>query len=662
MRTNSKRFFLSVVALTCFVLASAQQNTNDPVLLTIAGKPVTKSEFMAVYLKNNNKGNDIKKESISDYLEMYINFRLKVKEAEDLGYDTTKSFITELAGYRKQLAQPYLADKEANDKLINEAYERMQKKIRASHILINCVSEALPKDTLAAYNKIMQIRDRIIKGEDFSAVAKEVSDDYTAKDVPASKMSPFKKGNGGDLGYFTAFSMVYPFETAAYKTKAGEISMPVRTKFGYHIIKVTDIKPNEGQVQVAHIMIRTDFSDTSITKGKNKIFEIYNKIKAGESFEELAKKYSEDKSSAVKGGVMAPFTTGRMVPEFEVAAFALKNIGDMSEPLKTDYGWHIVKKIDIKPLPSFEDSKADIKAKIMRDVRSELPKRNLINKIKKEYNFVEYKKNLTPFYLLLDSTYFQGKWNAEKADNLKEVVFKIANKNFTQKDFAKYLAEHQVNRAPGPFEVIVNNQYEKYVDETAMEQENSKLEQKYPEFKNLMNEYRDGILLFELTDNKVWSKAVKDSMGLKDFYEKNKNKYMWDQRVDVTVYTCATEEVSKKVKELLKNKKAESDILNEVNKDSQLELKIENGRFSKGENKAVDLVQWKEGISNNVEVDKSIVFVDIHKILPAEPKTLAEAKGLVTVDYQNILEKEWIEQLRKKYPVTVDKVVLETIK
>ncbi|MFA6925311.1 MAG: peptidylprolyl isomerase, partial [Bacteroidales bacterium] len=405
-----------------------------------------------------------------------------------------------------------------------------------------------------------------------------------------------------------------------------------------------------------------DFSDTSIAKGKNKIFEIYNKIKAGESFEELAKKYSEDKSSAVKGGVMAPFATGRMVPEFEAASFALKNKGDISEPIKTDYGWHIIKKIDLKPLPSFEDAKADIKAKILKDVRSELPKRNLINKIKKENNFVEYKKNLSPFYTLLDTTYFQGKWNAEKADNLKEVLFKLANKNYTQKDFAKYLAEHQVSRAPGSFEVIVNNQFEKYVDDATIEHENSKLEQKYPEFKNLMNEYRDGILLFELTDNKVWSKAVKDSVGLKDFYEKNKNKYTWEQRVDATIYTCATEDVSKKVRELLKDKKVESDILNEINKNSQLELKIENGKYSKGENKAIDLIQWQEGISNNIEVYKSNVFVDVHKILPSEPKTLAEAKGLVTVDYQNVLEKEWIEQLRKKYPVTVNKEILSTIK
>ncbi|MFA6924460.1 MAG: peptidylprolyl isomerase, partial [Bacteroidales bacterium] len=215
MKANSKRFFLSVFTSVFFVIVFAQQKNNDPVLLTIAGKPITKSEFMAVYLKNNNKGSDLKQESISDYLEMYINFRLKVKEAEELGYDTTKSFVSELNGYRKQLAQPYLADKEANDKLINEAYDRMKKKIRASHILINCISEALPKDTLAAYNKIMQIRERILKGEDFSTVAKEVSDDYTAKDVPASKMSSLKKGNGGDLGYFTVFNMVYPFETVA---------------------------------------------------------------------------------------------------------------------------------------------------------------------------------------------------------------------------------------------------------------------------------------------------------------------------------------------------------------------------------------------------------------------------------------------------------------
>ena len=707
-----KKYFLLLIS-GILIGSIYSQKVEDPILLTISGKPIKKSEFLSVYQKNNNKSNNVKQESISEYLEMFINFRLKVKEAEELGYDTTKSFLTELDGYRKQLTQPYLVDKSVNDKLINEAYERLQKRIRASHLLIKCESEALPKDTIEAYDRILIIRDAI-NGKDvvnllkqyenvvkiamlpsskpthedslkvkerinslkelvselskykpeerFAKAAYHISDDLSAHDAKATKNSQFRKGNSGDLGYFTAFSMVYPFENAAYNTKENEISMPFRSKYGYHLVKVTDIKSNPGQVQVAHIMIRTDFSDSSIIKGKQKITEIYNKVKAGENFEDLAKKYSDDKSSAVKGGVMGSFTTGRMVPEFENASFNLKNNGDVCEPIKSDFGWHIIKRLDLKSLQSFDEMKSDLKAKIGRDTRAELPRKVLIAKIKKENNFIEFRKNLKPIYTLLDTSFFNSRWNASKADGLKEVVCKICNKNYTQKDFANYLALHQTNRAPAPYEVVVNKQFDNYINELAIACEDSRLEEKYPEFKNLMNEYRDGILLFELTDNKVWSKAVKDSVGIANYYEKNKSKYIWEQRVDATIYNCSSEDIAKKVREMIANKKSESDILSEINKDSQLNLKIENNKFTKGENKSIDQIQCKEGLSSNINVDKSIVFVDIHKILQSEPKTLAEAKGLVTVDYQNILEKEWIDLLRRKYPVVVNQEVFSTIK
>jgi peptidyl-prolyl cis-trans isomerase SurA len=322
----------------------------SPVLLTIAGTPVSKDEFEKVYRKNNQKLDSYDMKDLREYLELYINYKLKVKEAESLKLDTGITFINELKGYRKQLAQPYMSDKEVTDALIKEAYERLQKDVRASHILINLAPDALPKDTLEVYNRALKIRDMISRGADFEKVARDSSNDPSAKD------------NGGDLGYFTGMQMVYPFETAAYNTKPGNLSMPVRTKFGYHIIKVHDIREAQGEIKVAHIMVKlgSDASENYAATAKNKIDEIYSKLKSGEQFEDLAIKYSDDKGSAKNGGQLPPFGTGRMVPEFEKAAFDLKKDNDISVPVKTSYGWHIIKRLEKKDVPSFEQKKNEI--------------------------------------------------------------------------------------------------------------------------------------------------------------------------------------------------------------------------------------------------------------------------------------------------------------
>ncbi len=294
-----------------------QAQTKDSVLLNVAGNNITKAEFERVYYKNNNKENSNDEKSVREYLDLYINYKLKVKEAEALKMDTAQAFIDELAGYRKQLAQPYLTDKDVNDNLIKEAYDRLQKDVKASHILLKLNPDALPKDTLAAYNRIMKIREKLLKGADFAKMARDSSEDPSAKE------------NSGDLGYFTGMQMVYPFETAAYTTKVGQISMPVRTRFGYHLIKVDDIRPAVGEIHAAHIMIRCTSTDAdSIQKeAKRKIDEINGKLKAGAKFEDMVTQYSDDKGSVSNGGILPWFGTGKMVPEFEKAAFALKKEG-----------------------------------------------------------------------------------------------------------------------------------------------------------------------------------------------------------------------------------------------------------------------------------------------------------------------------------------------
>ena len=652
-RILSKSLLLPVT-LFLFNSSFAQKN-KDAVLMTIGSTKVTVAEFNNVYHKNNSAEvkNDTK--SLNDYVDLFVNFKLKVKEAEEQHLDTAKAFKEELSGYRKQLAQPYLTDKNINEKLLKEAYDRLQEDVRASHILVKVSESALPKDTLEAYNKILKIRARILKGEDFNKVASEkgISDD------------PSSKENGGDLGYFTALQMVYPFETAAYNTKVGEISMPVRTRFGYHIIKVVDRRKAQGEVLVAHIMVKTtpNMSKADSLNAYTKAMEIYTKLKAGSKFDELAGQFSDDKQSSKKGGELPWFGTNRMPPEFEKASFALQNKNDFSEPIRTKYGWHIIKLIDKRGLGTFDNMKNELKDKVTKDSRSQAGRMSLIAKVKSEYKFKENLQARDEFYKLADSTMFSGHWEAAQAAALKKTMFNFNDKTYTQTDFANYIASHQGKRPKMDEKMFINQLYSQFVDETAVAYEEFRLDQKYPEFKALMEEYHDGILLFELTDQKVWAKAVKDTTGSKDFYEKNKSNYMWAERADASVYSCSNENVAKEVRGFLNAKKSEKDILADINKDSQLNLQVESRLFNKGDNEFVDK-NWKQGVSSDIvsEKDKKIVLVSVNKIVPPGAKTYQDSKGMVTSDYQNYLEKQWLGELKKKYSVTIDKNILATIK
>lgn len=645
-----KNLFFSIFCSALFAGTSLAQ--NDAVLMTIAGDKITVGEFLSVYKKNNYKeSTSIDKKAIDTYLDMYVNFRLKVQEAREMGLDTSKAFKEELNGYRKQLSAPYLTDKDVNENLLKEAYDRMQWDVRASHILVKCAPDALPKDTLAAYQKIMKLRSRVLK-EDFNKVAKEpgVSDDPSAKE------------NGGDLGYFTAFSMVYPFETACYSTEVGKISMPVRTQYGYHIVKVIDKKPHS-EILTAHIMLKTTkgMSAEDSLKAKQKIDEIYQKAKKNEDFGALAKQFSDDHGTQSKGGELPPLSLGASFPqEFKDAALALKNDGDVSEPLRTRFGWHIIKRISVKTPVTFEESKTDLKNKISKDLRSSKGREVLLAKIKKDYAFKEDVKALNAFYPLMDSSVFKGKWQAAKDAKLNKQMFNLQDKKFTQQDFAKYIESHQTQRPAIDFKIIVNTMYKNFVDESCIAYEETRLDIKYPEFKMLMDEYRDGILLFELTDKKVWSKAVKDTVGLKNYYENNKDKFMWDERLDATIYSCSDEKIAKIVRDMLKKKKTEKEVLAAVNKNSQLNVSAETKLFQKGDNPILD--SWTPGVTASKTVNGKIVFADIRKIMKPEPKSFNDSKGLVTAEYQSAVEKEWMDSLKKKYTVQVNKDVLSGIK
>ena len=663
MKLRNNRFL--IVAILVFIgSALFSQSRKDDVLMTIAGDNVTQSEFLHVYLKNNVNNDVIDKKSLEDYLELYINFKLKVKEAEELGMDTIKAYIDELNGYRSQLAQPYLIDEEVTEKMLLEAYERMFYDVRASHILIRVGEDAIPEDTLAAYNKITDIREMIMAGSDFGEMAVEYSEDPSAKDRPATGRRPYTKGNRGDLGYFTVFDMVYPFESGAYTTQVSYVSEPIRTSYGYHLIKTTEKKEAMGQVQVAHILIMVpqNASHEDSLLAEEKINLAYEEIMNGEDYAAVVKKYSDDKGTVEKGGVLPWFGVNRMIPEFIVRISELEKLGDLTEPFVTIYGWHIVKLLDQKEIGSYEENSQNLKQKIAKSDRARQSTVSFIANLKKEYKFKEYPQNLKPLYgVISDTAIFKGRWDVNSAKDLIDPLFELDGQTYSQWDLAKYIADKQSSGLKESIEIYVNKKYKTWMEETIISYENSRLETKYPEFKALLKEYRDGILLFELTDEKIWSKAISDTSGLKTFYENNKKNYMWTERVDATIYMVENVEYLKKILKLAKKDVPKNDILNQINHDSLIYVRIVRDEYELGDNEIIDAQEWIPGITDTFNHEGETVFIQIHEVMAPQPKLLSETRGIITADYQNYLEEQWIKELRAKYKVVVNKEVLNSI-
>lgn len=648
-----KKKLLVVLGILFVIGVKAQK---EPILMEIDGKPVTKSEFLQIYLKNNTDPK-YDKVSLDEYMELFKKFKLKVAEAEALGYDTIPKLKKELDGYRKQLALPYLVDAAKNDELINEAYDRTINEVRASHILVRLESNASPADTLAAYNRIIGMKRRIEKGEDFASVAKgkNGSDD------------PSAVNNGGDLGYFNAFQMVYAFEDMAFKTPVGNISEPFRTRFGYHIVKVTDKRPARGTIKVAHIMVAVPKTATpeDISNSEKKINEIYGKLEAGSKFEDLAKDFSDDPSSNQKGGELPPFGTGtttRMVPTFEDAAFGLKNNGDYSKPIRTDFGFHILKRLEWTNVKSFDDMKKELLNKVNRDERSKKTQDSFVAKLKKGYNYKNTsKKGLKWFIAELDSNYYYGKWNADNLTTDKP-LFILDGKKFGQQDFATFLENNHRGVRKDLNEVTVNAQYKNWEKEAILNYEEGKLSEKYPDFKALITEYHDGILLYEIMTDMVWNKAMKDTVGLKNYFEQNRSKYMWGNRIDAVVYECSTQQIADQVSKMIQNDTINSKhVLDVINKDSELNLRVRTNKFDTDQTNFLKDRSLNKGINKSYEFEGKIFVIKVNEKLDPKAKEFSEAKGAVTSDYQNFLEKTWLEELNKKHKIVIYDSVLYSI-
>jgi peptidyl-prolyl cis-trans isomerase SurA len=665
MKTTIKLFTIACLLFISFT-GNTQSRLDKQVLINIGNENVTVKEFMDVYNKNNVNVEVLDKKSLEEYLDLYINFKLKVMEAEALKMDTAQSFINELEGYRQQLAKPYFNDENVSEALLQEAYDRKMQDVRASHILIMVDKNASPADTLQAYNKIMKLRNRIMGGEDFGAVAAEASEDPSARDREAvPNQQPPRPGNKGDLGYFSVFDMVYPFENGAFNTPIGEVSMPVRSEFGYHLIKVTDRSPALGTIEAAHIYaaVPPDATEEMVAEKQVKINNIYQKIQEGMTFEDAAKQYSEDRGSAANNGLLNKFTVNRIVPEF-VETIKKLEPGEASEPIKTMYGFHIIKLIGLNQPGDFETEKKNLSERLNRDARAQKSEEAVIKQIKKEAKFKQFDNNLHDFIAKLDSTLPMAQFDASKFESANEPLFRFGKQEFTQADFASFIQKKQKRQQGMKAENYAYMLYDEFVNESAIDYEDSMLEEKHPEFAMLMKEYRDGILLFDLMDQKVWSKAVKDTTGLKAFHAENEENYMWNKRLSTTLYTITDERELEKASQIIRKYDDDFEIRDALAADSLRAVRIQPGKFEEGDNKFVDMAEWEPGLYGpfKSDVDRFSVFVRVREVLAVQPKALNEARGLITSDYQNHLEKQWMEELRAKYPVKVNQKVFDKVK
>ncbi len=616
-------------------------------ILQIDNYSFSRDEFRNIYEKNNSnlaEGAEIK--TPSEYMDLFVNFKLKVLEAERMGLDTLSSFRKELKTYRNELAQPYLTDIKFDEEMLETAYYRTKYERKASHILIKTTPDT---DTIQAWQRITEIRKELINGADFNELAFRYSEDPSAKQ------------NRGELGYFSAFMMVYPFEDAACKTPVGEISVPVKTRFGYHLIKVEDERESKGQMSVAHIMKRLPPSNApddgySPGKLKNEIDSLYQLLLNGADFEELAQKYSDDRHSARNGGKLQPFTENRMIPAFAKAAFALQHDGDISPVIQTPYGWHIIKRLKHIPVPDFEEIKGQLTEKIEKNPQISKRGRDIfISGLKKEYSFIMDES--TGKLLSGRFSIEHGSQKIIPGEGLDTTLtlFSFDAERYTIGDFISF----QNKKGGLTAKEGLAGKIEAFAAEKLIELEDSHVEEKYPEFSMLMQEYHDGILLFNISEKMIWNKASEDTLGLKAFYEKNKRKYMEEEQFKGWVITCRDFETRSRIDEILAQGEPDKDeLLQIIDANMPNAVTIEEGTFKKGENPVVDFYVWNE--TKPAGMDELLTYVRGDKMPPA-PKTLEKSRGLHIADYQNYLEQEWLDELHKNYKVKINKKLLKTV-
>jgi peptidyl-prolyl cis-trans isomerase SurA len=644
-----KNLILSVVIIL-FSISSYAQKGKD-VLMTINNEPIYAKEFKRVYKKNLELVQEESQKSVDGYLDLFIDYKLKVAEAYAQNLNENSDYIKDFGKYEEQLSRNYIFDNNITEDIIKEAYERSLEEIEASHILIKTNWDSFPQDTLVAYNKIKNIRNRAIAGEDFNQLAKKTSEE------------PGSNDREGRLGYFSAFDMVYPFESEAYNTPVGEVSNIIRTQFGYHIIKVTDRRKKAPPIVTSHIMVST-IKDTSVTNAKNRINEIYGLLQQGESFEDLAKQYSDDKATGINGGKMRPFSKGQLKAlPFEEVAYSLKNPGDISKPIQTRFGWHIIRLEEKKEIPTYEDQLNELEKTIKGSDRLKSITSAVNNKIKKKYGFESY--DYQPFFMkFVSDSILKKKWKfTPLSEKENKPIFKIGDRTYTFNEFATYLSERQPKLKSFKYKgALLDAVYDEFETNTLKEYFKENLEKENDEYAGIVQEYRDGLLIFEVMAENVWNKAKSDTIGQKAFYEKNIKKYQTQRQVNGAIFTSGQEDVINQVSDLLKQGVAPNTIKEQINTEGNTNVLVTLGFFDIDGTELPENFELKEGVSEIYKGDTTFTIVKTSFIAPPRVKGFNEVKGRVISDFQNELEKEWMKSLKEKYTVKVNEKTLKKLK
>lgn len=632
----------TVVAL--FMLASV--GVHSQTLFTYGSHSVSKQEFLRAFNKNNT-GNNNSEKAFREYLDLYTRFKLKVQAGYDAKLDGLSNQQAELQNFRTQIVDGFMNDNGSMQQLVDEALDRNRKDIRISHIYIPCNGI----DTAAAYQKAMEAYSKLQAGADFGNVAEMYSADPTVH------------SNKGDIGYITTFILPYELESLAYNTPAGKFSKPFRSKTAYHIFKNTAERPGAGRMKAAQILIAfvpgADESDKA--RKKTLADSIYNALKGGASFKELVTKYSDDNISYQAGGSMPEFGVGKYDANFENAVFSIAKDGDISQPILSEYGYHIVQRIErIPPITDKNnpDAVSQVRAAVQSDNRIEVSKQVLLQKIMRTAGYKKVPFNETLLWIYADSAWHDRKLPQSVLMNDKTVLFTFPQQKITASGFAGYLSA--VRNTPQSRGKVFQQLLPQYTEVTAMEYYRNHLEEYNKEFAAQLKEFKEGNLLFEIMQRQVWDKAAADSAGLKNYYAGHKNKYWWEASADVILFTCNDSTAAAHAKEaFLKNPKDWRTIMQ--NSDGMVQA--DSGRFELTQ-LPVAATNVKAGFTsalNKTTTDNVTSFVHIINVYQQRtPRNFEDAKGFVINDYQGYLEDKWIETLKKKYPIKVNEAVLKT--
>jgi peptidyl-prolyl cis-trans isomerase SurA len=542
----------NICLLAIFIVSSCKTTappqkvvTEARPLLEIGNETFSIDEYEDAYNKNKFASDSAKALTPEEYLTLYTDIKIKVLQAKEDGKDTTTDYKEEITSYREQLAKNHLVDKVLVEKLANEAYTRLKQEVHASHILVGVSEDASPADTLEAYRAAIALRGRLEEGSDFGDMAMRFSKD------PAAKTTK------GDLGYFTAFQTLYPIETAAYTLGVGRVSQPVRTKAGYHLIRVADRRPSRGMVQIAHIMVQVDTSATAAQKesAKARINEAYEHLQDGEEWTDVVESYSDDKQSRRNNGLLPMFGTGQMVPEIEEASFALTKVNAYSKPVLTMYGWHIVRLVEKKTVETFAVMAPSLRKKVVTDSRGKVIEQVNAKRLREKYAVQEFADQWSIVAALADSTLRTGKWDymrAVSADWSASTLFKIEQKPYDALTFLNYVKRKQAPKAKDASPaVIFRRYYNDYLTESLFDYEKDHLEDSNPEFKSLMNEIREGVLLSQMMEENVWQRSLSDSTGQQSFYNRNKERYNYPERALATIISAKDTQTVNAIKKTL---------------------------------------------------------------------------------------------------------------